>query len=95
LTIVPSDASEWIVHQQAYRVTSDAEEEAAIALICIVPTTLAGVQAVLRYTAEHIEHGHSWPDDGSIADDEGQSRFGRDWSFFLHRNLAEALAGLA
>jgi len=49
---------------------------------------------VLRYSAEHIEHGHSWPDDGSIADDDGQSRFGRDWSFFLHRNLGKALAGM-
>jgi hypothetical protein len=84
-----------LAHEHLLISTCDAETDAALALVSTMPTTLAGVQAVLRYAAEHVAQGHVWTDEANIADDDGRSRPNRDWNFFLHRMLADALAEIA
>jgi hypothetical protein len=70
---------------------SDAEWEAAIALVEIEPTTMAGVIALLRYTVGVNECG--WPD---ILMEKGvENSHGRSWEYFLRCNLAGALERIA
>jgi hypothetical protein len=47
--------------------------------------------ALLAYAAEFIESGNVWPDSMALPGDSEKS-MGRDFSFYLRRNLAEDLA---
>lgn len=67
------------------------------ALLDVIPTTIAGVSAVLAYAAEHGSGGRSWPS-GYAA--EGSSsgwdrKHGVSWEVVLHKNLAKALPHIA
>jgi hypothetical protein len=87
-TIVASDASEWLAFLRSREATSEAEWEAAGVLVDIAPTTLAGVRALLTYACEHIDNRHIWPE--YMVDGRN-----RDWSYLLHKSLADALARIA
>ena len=78
---------------------SAAADDAALAILDTHPTTVAGVVAVLTYAADYTKGG-VWP--SNLFDDDEikhNPRFpnepGRDWSFYLHRMLAEALTDMA
>lgn len=63
-----------------------AEMDAAWDLATIVPTTLAGVAAVLRYVNQIEDQGEEWPDSDLI---------GRDgWHYQLRQTAARALEAL-
>jgi hypothetical protein len=89
LCVAATDDPDWIASERGWHVASAAEDSTALMLVELAPTTLIGVAALLRYSVEHIEGGGSWPDPESGDPDDGT-----DWSFFLHRNLADALAAL-
>jgi hypothetical protein len=76
--------AEKAVHQLA-----DAETEAAIELINVEPATLAGAAALMRYVAQREAEGLLWPD--GLQEEDKPSKCGKDWSFYLHRNLAPLL----
>jgi hypothetical protein len=69
----------------------DTADEVALVLLDVQTTTYAGVAALLAYAAEFVESGNSWPDGITLPGDHEKS-MGRDFSFYLHRNLAEDLA---
>jgi hypothetical protein len=79
--------------------TSNAAEDAALAILDTHPTTVAGVVALLTYAADYTKRGAEWPSDLFDEDEiEHNPRFpkepGHDWSFYLHRMLAEALPNI-
>jgi hypothetical protein len=84
-TIVETDAPEWIAAERAVHAIHDAESVAICEMAGVVPTTLAGVGALLSYAAEYSKRGFDWPD--------LESGDGRSGSFenYVMRNCAEAL----
>jgi len=90
--IVETDDPRWIAAEKASCELDSAETAAAIALIDIVPNTLAGAAALMRYVVERGGRRHEWPD--SLVEDESE-KWGRTWESFLHRNIAEVLEDAA
>jgi hypothetical protein len=78
------DDARWIESEQRL---FDAQEEAILALVTIKPTTVAGLASLMRHVAAYEADGNEWP---MFNDDEGDGQ-AKDFSFFLHRNLAAAL----
>ncbi len=68
----------------------DAESVTVWQMAGVVPTTLAGIAALLSYVVEYTQRGTDWPDD-LVSDD------GRSGSFenYVMRNCVEAIANLA
>ena len=85
--IVQTDAPEWIANEIANRAAMDAEAEAELKLASIVPTTMAGISALLALTIS--DRDCLWQE---LEDDDGTTR---PWEFFVMRNCAEALAKLS
>jgi hypothetical protein len=72
----------------------DIEKEALHALLDEVPTTLAGVAALSRYSAEltmlFSAIDYSWPV-AHPTDDERTV----EWSYYIHRHVADAVSKLS
>ena len=70
-------------------------DEAARKILDVTPTTIAGVQALLRYAVETDiadVDGHAWPDELEDATAVTQRTDDHTWWFFMARNCASALA---
>lgn len=93
--IVETDDPRWIKNTRDYHRLSDAESDAAIALVWTAPTTMAGVIALLQYANEADTDGHCWPTDLQQDDDGGQKTRTRSWQYFLIEMLADVLPGMA
>jgi hypothetical protein len=68
----------------------DAEGDAAIELVTVYPTTLAGVMALLEYSISADRDGETWP--RALLADDGETS--GSWHHFLIQNLTEILPGL-
>jgi hypothetical protein len=88
--IIFDDDPRWIEAERELKRTSDLESDAAIVLLNVQPTTLAGILALLNYAVEADTDGVGWPD--ALESDDGQIT--RHWQFFLIEGVAEALAGM-
>jgi hypothetical protein len=88
--IIFTDDPRWIEAERELKRTSDLETDAAIVLLTVQPTTLAGILALLDYAVEADTDGVGWPD--ALESDDGQIT--RSWQVFLIEGVAEALAGL-
>lgn len=86
-TIVETDDPRWIEAQHATNATLDAAEGAALDLLEVRATTVAGAAALLAYAAEHVRQGYGWPQD--LVDDDHKNR--RDWEVYLHEAVADSL----
>lgn len=94
--VFETDDPRWLTHKRTLHELHDTESDAACALADIVPTTAAGVCALLKYGAEVERRGTSWndlvdPDDESVF----HRRAGRSWYYFVNRNIVECLEELA
>jgi hypothetical protein len=69
--------------------TSDAETDAAWALVNVVPTTMAGVVRLLQYTISI--RSEEWPEDLQ-SDDDTETR---PWHYSLIEMLIAVLPGMA
>jgi hypothetical protein len=61
-------------------------------LIDIIPTSIAGVVALLNLAAEAAREGNSWPD-GYVDEDATSGwdrKHGVSWEVMLHKNLFDA-----
>jgi hypothetical protein len=85
--IVATDDPRWIAAERGLHCAHSAETDAAVALVNIKPTTLAGVLALLRYAVAADPDGESWPE---LLPDEG-AKLSRPWHHFLIANLSEVL----
>ena len=68
---------------------NDAVDQAEMGLINVIPTTVAGIVALLRYAVEFEACGNEWPPN-AYCDKDGRRR-GLSWAYFVHRNVADAL----
>jgi len=91
-TIVATDDPRWIDCERAVMRAWDAEEEAAMALVCIQPTTRAGFLALLDHAVAYDTDGSGWPSGVGLIDDDGKRT--RDWHQFLLENLVASKAVL-
>jgi hypothetical protein len=89
-----TDDPRWIESAKNVHSLFDADQDAAMGLISIEPTTLAGLAALMRHVATYEANGDGWPD-GLEDDDDKPTAIGRDWEIYLHRNVAALLETLA
>ena len=91
IEIVETDDPRWIEFKQLLTACNNTEDEALSELADVVPTSTAGMLALLEYTAEHEKKGDAWP---NLCEDEND-RWGHSFYYFIHRNLAESLRPMA
>jgi hypothetical protein len=81
------------VSQQKLDALHDLVGQAEDGLLDVVPTTMAGVLAILTYAADHVRRGAHWAT--GYVDNEPLSGWckthGVPWEVILHQNLAAAL----
>jgi hypothetical protein len=87
---VTTDHPAWIAHIEEGVAAWNAEVDAACALVNILPTTGAGLLALVHYAISADTDGEMWPD---LFPDENSKR-SRTWHHFLIANLAEVLPGM-
>jgi hypothetical protein len=87
---VTTDHPAWIAHIEDGVAAWNAEIDAACALVNILPTTSAGVFALLQYAIQADTDGKLWPD--LLPDEDGKRS--RPWHHFLIANLAEVLPSM-
>jgi hypothetical protein len=92
--IIETDDPRWIALQREIMRLMNAETATAMELVNVQPTTLAGAAALLRYVADLEANGQEWPTGLFEDNDKDQHGIGRDWSMFLHRNIASLLTTL-
>jgi hypothetical protein len=68
----------------------EAEKDAACILVSVLPTTIAGVLALLQYANAADTDGEGWPCD--LQSDDGTKS--GSWHYFLIENITEALTDL-
>jgi hypothetical protein len=88
--IVASDDPRWIDCERAVMRAWQAEDDAAIALVCLLPTTRAGFLALLEHAVAYDTDGEGWP--RGLQSDDGKRT--RDWHQFLIENLVAGKAAL-
>ena len=99
--IVETDDPRWTAANIRYNDCVIKTDAVAIEMLNVKPTTLAGLRAMLEYAAEHVAQGNLWPDGAQIEDDDEDPEGkvlafrARDWSFYLMRNLGEAVQTIA
>jgi hypothetical protein len=71
---------------------SGRECAAALGLITVIPTTVAGIAKLMQHIIALEAADYSWPDD-VIDDDSILGDKGKEWFVSLHRNLATMLSG--
>jgi hypothetical protein len=81
-----TDDPRWIKNEKNVSGLFDFEADAALELISIEPTTLAGATKLIQYVSDLEARGHRWPD--GLQDDEKPTKLRKDWAVLLHRNLA-------
>jgi hypothetical protein len=89
--IVETDDARWIECQKNLHALHEADQEAALGLINVEPTTLAGLLALMRHVTAYEARGNNWPS-GLQEDDGPPAKLGKDWEVFLHRNIAQLLS---
>ena len=92
--ISSDDDPRWIAFEQGLHRLREVEIDAECELAGVVPTTIAGVLAILKYAAEREKKGIAWRDDLIDSDDE-ESKRGQSWYYFVHRNIVQTLEGVA
>jgi hypothetical protein len=88
--IFETDDPRWIKCEREVMRTSDLEMDAACVLVSIIPTTQAGVVALLQYALLADTDGEGWPSD--LVSDDGTKA--RSWHYFLIENVTAALTDL-
>jgi hypothetical protein len=89
--IFDDDDPRWIDAERGISRAWDAETDAAVVIVNVRPTTMAGVIALLQYANEADIDGMEWPTD--LLSDDGETT--RSWHYFLIETLAETLPTLA
>jgi hypothetical protein len=98
--VVETDAPRWTAANIRYNDCIIRQDAIAIEMLKVRPTTLTGLRAMLTYAAQHVAEGYIWPNDRDQLkhldqDEDTMNPGGRDWNFYLIRNLGEAVQGIA
>lgn len=87
--VTASDDPRWIAFCHSSRAVRERDLAAEKALVDIVPTTMAGVAALLEYSAEYALAGCDWAGEYIVGDRDA------DWETLCAQNCAKALRALA
>jgi hypothetical protein len=90
--IIFDDDPRWIECGRAVHELWDAESDAAIELVTVVPTTTAGLIALLQYAISADPDGETWPQD--LQNDGDDRKWGHSWHHFLIQNVAKILPSM-
>ena len=90
--IIFDDDPRWIDSERAMYRLWGVENDAAVELINVVPTTVEGLITLLQYAVSADADGQMWPCDLQAEGDE--RKFGASWHHFLIQNVAEILPGM-
>lgn len=98
-SIVETDDPRYIAVQKLVHEKCGREDELAIDLVSVMPTTLAGVTALLNYVGEHSKKDDvQWPDELLLDDMSDFSAFAQEegisWHLALTLHVAEALRNI-
>jgi hypothetical protein len=100
--IVDTDDPRWIEAENKVAETSNAMDEAAMAILDLEPETLLGALAVLRYMVDHIDRYNGaamgWPDKllpDSVDPETAKENAARSPEYFLMQNVAASLDRIA
>jgi hypothetical protein len=93
LEVAEADDPRWIAFETDMKSCTEAEIDAECELADVVPTTLAGVIALLDY-ATTVEKGTGFREI-YFDPDEPEQKLGRSWYYFVTRNLADSLRAIA
>jgi hypothetical protein len=85
------DDPRWIENQREVLRGHDACEDQACNLVNVLPTTMAGIVALLKYANEADFQTNGWS--SMLAEDEGKGKL-RSWHYFLIELVVEALSDL-
>jgi hypothetical protein len=85
--IVETDDPRWIATERGIMRRYELEDDAAVKLVSIRPTTQAGLLALLQYALLADVDGEGWPK--QLVSDDGKRT--RSWQYFLIENIATAL----
>jgi hypothetical protein len=88
-SIVPTDDPRWIDSERNVMRAWNAQDDAAIALLNVSPTTHAGLLSLMRYALAQDTDGEAWG--MKVAGDDGRKRH---WYYFLIENVTAALTDL-
>ena len=83
--IVETDDPRWIEGEREIIRTMGAADDAAIELLNVAPTTMAGLCALVEHACTHDKDGRQWPDglvSGGIT---------RSWYYLLLENISGVL----
>jgi hypothetical protein len=89
-TCVREDSPRLDACEDALSQAFNAETDAACVLVSVLPTTIAGVLALLQYANIADTDGEGWPCD--LQSDDGSKA--RSWHYFLIENLMEILPAM-
>ena len=81
-----TDDPRWIEGEREIIRTTDAADAAAVELLNVMPTTMAGLCALIEHAVTSDVDGRMWPED--LVSGEGKTR---SWQHLLLENISEAL----
>ncbi|WP_334362562.1 hypothetical protein [Bradyrhizobium sp. AZCC 1578] len=87
--IVETDDPRWIEGEREIIRTTGAADDAAIELLSVTPTTMAGLCALIEHAVTSDVDGHMWPE--GLVSSDGKTR---SWQHLLLENVSEALQTL-
>jgi hypothetical protein len=88
--IVETDDPRWTAANIHYNKVVIEVDNIAIQMLGVTPTTMAGVEAIVKYTTQYTAGGDLRPDGTQIEGDDGISNGARNWHFYLLQNLGSA-----
>jgi hypothetical protein len=91
LEVVETDDPRWIAFETELKMRSEAVSDAECELAYMVPTTMQGVIALLQHAVEREGRGYSWPEHLLDDTEPENTKWGKSWHHFVHRNLVESL----
>ena len=91
MEIVETDDPCWTAANIHYNKVAIEVDNIAIQMLGVTPTTMAGVEAIMKYATRYTMNGNLWPDEG----DDGISGNHCNWYFYLLQNLGSALEKIA
>ena len=97
--IVEEDDPRWIASERAVLAKSDLMQDAVIAIVYTLPTTMIGVATLIKYyndvaLTEGWDRGGPWPDEIYDDEDEKVGEDGAPMEYFVLRNVYTALASI-
>jgi len=93
--IVETDDPRWTAANIHYNKVAIEADNIAIQMLGVTPTTMAGVEAIMKYATQYTMNGDLWPDGTQIEGDDGESSDDRNWHFYLLLNLGNAIEKIA